>query len=72
MEAMSAELKEYGINVNGVSPSLIDTPPNRQDMPNADFSRWVTPAQIADGIMFLASPQAAAVHGVDMAVSALS
>lgn len=72
MEAMSAELKEHGINVNGVSPSTIDTPPNRADMPNADFSRWVTPEQLADGIMFLLSPGADAMHGADVPISSLS
>ncbi len=69
MESMSAELKDSGINVNGVSPSTIDTPANRQSMPNADFEKWVTPAQLADAILFLASDQAAAVHGLNLEVS---
>lgn len=47
MEALAAELREYGIAVNGVSPSTIDTPPNREAMPNANTDNWVTPAQIA-------------------------
>jgi NAD(P)-dependent dehydrogenase (short-subunit alcohol dehydrogenase family) len=72
MESMAEELKEHGINVNGVSPSTIDTPPNRESMPNADFSRWVTPEQLADSIMFLCSPEASAIHGVDLSVSNLS
>ncbi len=68
MESMSAELKDAGINVNGVSPSIIDTPANRNDMPNADFSKWVTPAQLADTICYLASDAAAALHGVNLEV----
>ncbi|MCW5774698.1 MAG: SDR family NAD(P)-dependent oxidoreductase, partial [Rhodospirillaceae bacterium] len=47
-ESMAAELREQGINVNCVLPSIIDTPANRADMPKADFSRWVAPAALAD------------------------
>ncbi|MDE1145103.1 MAG: SDR family NAD(P)-dependent oxidoreductase [Azospirillaceae bacterium] len=62
-ESLSGELRDNGINVNGVLPSLIDTPANRRDMPDADFSRWVSPRQLADVICFLGSDAAAAVHG---------
>jgi NAD(P)-dependent dehydrogenase (short-subunit alcohol dehydrogenase family) len=44
-------------------PSIIDTPRNRADMPEADFSRWVTPAAIAEVIAFLVSDAASAVTG---------
>jgi NAD(P)-dependent dehydrogenase (short-subunit alcohol dehydrogenase family) len=46
-----------------VLPGIIDTPQNRADMPNADFSRWVRPESIASVVVFLASEQAAAVTG---------
>jgi NAD(P)-dependent dehydrogenase (short-subunit alcohol dehydrogenase family) len=68
VESMSAEVKDSGINVNGVAPSTIDTPLNRKDMPNADFSKWVTPAQLADTIAFLASDAASALHGTTLEV----
>lgn len=55
MEAMAAELKEHHIAVNGISPSIIDTPANREAMPNADPSNWVTPQQIARAMLYLAS-----------------
>lgn len=67
-ESMSAELKGKGINVNCVLPSTIDTPQNRQSMPKADHSRWVTPEAIADVILFLASEAARAVHGAGIPV----
>ncbi len=51
MEAMAAELRDSGISVNGISPSTIDTPPNRQSMPDADPTKWVTPAQIAQACL---------------------
>jgi NAD(P)-dependent dehydrogenase (short-subunit alcohol dehydrogenase family) len=71
-ESMSAELREKGINVNCVLPSIIDTPPNRADMPNADFSKWVSPAALADVIVFLASDKARAIHGASVPVVGLS
>lgn len=71
-EAMSAELREQGINVNCVLPTIIDTPPNRADMPGADPANWVAPEDLANVIRFLASPQARAVHGAALPVSGLS
>jgi NAD(P)-dependent dehydrogenase (short-subunit alcohol dehydrogenase family) len=46
-ESLSAELKDRRIRVNALLPSIIDTPANRRDMPDADFSRWVSADQIA-------------------------
>ena len=62
-ESMAAELREKGINVNCLMPTIIDTPANRADMPNADPGRWVSPDALADVILFLASDAARAVHG---------
>ncbi len=71
-ESLSAELRDKGINVNCVLPSIIDTAPNRADMPNADFSKWVTPAALADVMVFLASDKARAIHGASVPVVGLS
>jgi NAD(P)-dependent dehydrogenase (short-subunit alcohol dehydrogenase family) len=62
-EALADELKDSGILVNAVLPSIIDTPANRADMPGADFDRWVKPEQIADLIVFLLSSRASAITG---------
>ncbi|MGH8147357.1 MAG: SDR family oxidoreductase [Rhodanobacteraceae bacterium] len=62
-ESLAEELKPRGITVNAVLPSIIDTPPNRRDMPKADFGKWVKPAQLADVIVFLLSDQASAITG---------
>lgn len=62
-ESLAEELKDRGITVNAVLPSIIDTPANRADMPKADFSRWVQPKAIADVIVFLLSDAAYAVTG---------
>jgi NAD(P)-dependent dehydrogenase (short-subunit alcohol dehydrogenase family) len=68
-EALAEELKDKGITVNAVLPSIIDTPANRADMPQADFTRWVTPAALADVIVFLASDGARAITGAAIPVS---
>jgi NAD(P)-dependent dehydrogenase (short-subunit alcohol dehydrogenase family) len=68
-ESLAEELKDRGITVNAVLPGTIDTPRNRADMPDADFSRWVAPAAIADVIAFLASDAARAVTGAAIPVT---
>jgi NAD(P)-dependent dehydrogenase (short-subunit alcohol dehydrogenase family) len=62
-ESLAEELKDESITVNAVLPSIIDTPANRADMPQADFSRWVTPEALAAVILFLASDASQAVTG---------
>ena len=71
-ESLSDELKASGINVNCILPSIIDTPRNREDMPKANFSNWVTPDEIAGVVMFLASDAARAIHGASIPVEGLS
>jgi NAD(P)-dependent dehydrogenase (short-subunit alcohol dehydrogenase family) len=62
-EALAEELKDRGITVNAILPSTLDTPKNRADMPRADFTRWVAPAEAAEVIAFLVSDAARAVTG---------
>jgi NAD(P)-dependent dehydrogenase (short-subunit alcohol dehydrogenase family) len=67
-EALAAEWKGK-ITVNAVLPSTIDTPANRASMPKADFAKWVTPEELANVILFLASDAASAVTGALLPVS---
>jgi len=67
-EAMAEEFKERGITVNAVLPSILDTPANRADMPKADPSRWVSPAALAQVIVFLLSDAAAPITGASIPV----
>jgi NAD(P)-dependent dehydrogenase (short-subunit alcohol dehydrogenase family) len=61
-EALAAEWKGK-ITVNAVLPSTIDTAANRVSMPKAEFDKWVTPQELAETILFLASDAASGVTG---------
>jgi NAD(P)-dependent dehydrogenase (short-subunit alcohol dehydrogenase family) len=67
-ECLADELKASNVNVNCILPSTIDTSQNRAAQPNADFSKWVEPAAIADVILFLASDASRAVNGASIPV----
>jgi NAD(P)-dependent dehydrogenase (short-subunit alcohol dehydrogenase family) len=67
-EALAAEWKGK-ITVNAVLPSIIDTPANRASMPKADFGKWVTPQELANVILFLASDAASPITGALLPVS---
>lgn len=61
-ESLAEELKGR-VRVNAVLPSIIDTPANRRDMPDADFAKWVRPADLADVMLYLAGDGAKAITG---------
>ena len=62
-EALAEELAGSSVTVNAILPSIIDTPTNRADMPDADTAQWVQPAAVAEVILFLASSAARAITG---------
>jgi NAD(P)-dependent dehydrogenase (short-subunit alcohol dehydrogenase family) len=68
-EALADEMKGRGVTVNAILPSILDTPKNRLDDPQADFTRWVTPVEAAEVIAFLISDQASAVTGALLPVA---
>ncbi len=55
VQALDAEYRADGVRCNAVLPSTIDTPANRAAQPDADFSKWTDPAEIARVIRFLVS-----------------
>ena len=67
-QAVAVEYADDGVRCNAIVPSVIDTPANRAAMPNADWSRWVTPAQLAGEIAHLCSEDAAATSGAAIPV----
>jgi NAD(P)-dependent dehydrogenase (short-subunit alcohol dehydrogenase family) len=56
-QGLAVEVRGDGILVNALAPQTIDTPRNRAEMPNADFSRWAKPADIARTLLWLAGPE---------------
>jgi NAD(P)-dependent dehydrogenase (short-subunit alcohol dehydrogenase family) len=55
-QALAQETMDEQIWVNAVAPSILNTPANRAAMPDADYRRWVSPADLAEMVTFLASP----------------
>ena len=70
VESLSQEVRSAGINVNSVAPTIMDTTANRQAMPDADRSAWVSTDTAAQAISFLCSDAAAAVHGQHLVLGA--
>jgi NAD(P)-dependent dehydrogenase (short-subunit alcohol dehydrogenase family) len=68
LASLAAELKGTGVRVNTILPSIIDTEANRRSMPNADFSTWSKPEEIARVVLFLCGDGAKLVHGAGIAV----
>lgn len=71
-ETISQEVRSFEVNVNAILPSIIDTPANRIDMPDADFNAWVSPVSVAELMCFLASDKAKDIHGALIPVVGLS
>ena len=68
IQALDAEYKRHGIRCNAILPSVIDTPPNREAQPDADYSKWVQPAEIAKVVRFLVSEDSAPTSGAAVPV----
>jgi 3-oxoacyl-[acyl-carrier protein] reductase len=67
-QSLVAEGKRHNITANAIIPGTIDTPVNRQSMPNANFAEWVTPEMLAQTILFLSSDEAQAINGATIPV----
>lgn len=68
VQALAADYRDDGIRANAVVPNAIDTPANREGMPNADFSKWVPPEEIARVIRFLVSDDSKPITGAAVPV----
>jgi NAD(P)-dependent dehydrogenase (short-subunit alcohol dehydrogenase family) len=68
IQALDADYKNQGIRCNAIVPSVIDTPANRADQPDADHSKWVAPEAIAKVIRFLISDESAPMSGAAVPV----
>jgi NAD(P)-dependent dehydrogenase (short-subunit alcohol dehydrogenase family) len=62
-QTLAREGAGHGITANAIVPSTIDTPANREAMPDADTSTWLPPEEMAGVLAFLASEEARLVTG---------
>jgi NAD(P)-dependent dehydrogenase (short-subunit alcohol dehydrogenase family) len=67
-EVLAAELKASGVRVNVIVPAVIDTPANRQALPEKLMQKAVAPAEIAAVIAYLCSDAAQAITGAAIPV----
>ena len=63
VQALDADYRSKGIRANAILPSVIDTPANRRDQPDADHSKWVQPVEIARVVRHLVSDDAVVTSG---------
>ena len=68
VQALDADYRKDGIRANAILPSVIDTPANRAAEPDADYSKWVQPAEIAKVIRFLVSDDCSVTSGAAIPV----
>lgn len=68
VQALDADYRQHGIRCNAILPSVIDTPANRRAQPDADYSTWVPPAEIARVVRFLVTADSAPVSGAAIPV----
>lgn len=78
-KCFTAEYAKFKINTNTVSPGNTATDINKHLREDPEFYQWVeehtptgrayiTPTEIANAALFLASDEASAVHGIDLVV----
>ena len=68
VRALNADYGKEGLRANAILPSMIDTPANREAMPDSDRSGWTTPRQIGEVISFCLSSEGQTVRGAALPV----
>lgn len=68
IDSLAADLKGTGVRANSILPTIFDTEANRKAMPNADFTKWPKPEEIARVVLFLCSEDAKLITGASIPV----
>jgi NAD(P)-dependent dehydrogenase (short-subunit alcohol dehydrogenase family) len=68
VNALDVEYRKEGVRCNAILPSVIDTPANREAMPDSDHSKWVKPEEIANVVCFLVSGKSVVTSGAAVPV----
>jgi NAD(P)-dependent dehydrogenase (short-subunit alcohol dehydrogenase family) len=72
VNALDVEYRKEGVRCNAILPSVIDTPANREAQPDADYSKWVKPDQVANVVSFLVSGKSVVTSGAAVPVYGLA
>ena len=72
IRTVALENEDAGLTANVVLPGTMDTPANRKAMPDADFSKWVQPKDVADLVLWLSDERACHVTGVAVPIEGAS
>ncbi|AKT43983.1 SDR family NAD(P)-dependent oxidoreductase [Chondromyces crocatus] len=67
-QAAAAEVLPHHVRINAILPTTIDTPSNRQAMPGADVTTWVSIPSLAGVVAFLLSDEARDISGAAIPV----
>jgi NAD(P)-dependent dehydrogenase (short-subunit alcohol dehydrogenase family) len=63
VQTVALENADAGLTANVILPGTMDTPANRKDMPQADFSKWLNPKRVAELVLWLTGEKAAQITG---------
>jgi len=63
VRTVALENKDAGLTAHVVLPGTMDTPANREAMPNADFSKWIQPKDVVSLVLSLTAERASQVRG---------
>ena len=68
VRTVALENRDVGVTANVVLPGTMDTPTNRKAMPNADFSKWLQPSEVADLVLWLCDERAGHITGTTIPI----
>ena len=72
VRTVALENRDAGVTANVVLPGTMDTPANRKAMPNADFSKWLQPSEVADLVLWLSDERAGHITGSTIPIEGAS
>jgi len=72
VRTVALENKDAGLTANVVLPGTMDTPANRKAMPNANFSEWLQPSEVADLVLWLCDERAGHITGTTVPIDGAS
>ena len=68
VRSVALENRDAGVTANVVLPGTMDTPTNRKAMPDADFSKWLQPSEVADLVLWLCDERAGHITGTTIPI----